>query len=76
MNKQETPQFEIPEELARQAKNLLDNPDFLSIIGSRSKLLMNETMSYSQDNEVLAAHREFKALEDFYEWVQYAAEQL
>lgn len=65
--------FQISDELQQAAQRLLDNADFLSMIGARSRMLMNETMAYNQKDEILAAHSEFKAIEEFYTFVQFAA---
>lgn len=57
------------EQKQRAAKNLLDNPDYLMLYRTRMQDLVRDTMESSDDKEILAAHAEYRALEDFHNWL-------
>ena len=63
-----------PQEVCRAANNLLDNNDFNVLLSYKAQNLMQEVMQYEQSDEVLEAHREYKALEKLKDWIVYAAE--
>lgn len=67
--------FQVPREVARAAKILLDNDSLVVVLRHRMQELAAETMSYAIPDEILAAHRDYQTLEHFAEWLKYAAEQ-
>lgn len=59
-----------PEELERAAKILLDNQEFNMLSSIRMSELARETMSLSDRDEVMAAHTDYKGVEEFINWLE------
>jgi hypothetical protein len=63
-----------PEEMERAAKFLLDNQDFNMLCSIRMSDLARETMSLTEKDEVMAAHTDYKGVEDFVNWLEVVKE--
>lgn len=63
-----------PLQIARAAKNLLDNDDFNMLMSYRAQVLTVETMSLYEKDQILATHQEYRGVKDFYEWIATVAE--
>lgn len=74
-NKQVTPSFNPPQEVIQACKILLDNPAFDVVMSYRMRQMVQETMQYSVEDEILAAHRDYKCIEDLQAWIEYVSEQ-
>lgn len=74
-NSQTVSSFQLPNDVAMAAKILLDNHEFRMVMSFKRQELAQEVMQYAIPDEVLEAHGEYKSLERFTEWLQYAAEQ-